>query len=1047
MPPVKMITPCGCALAAINSTASRVRLIVATLWMVAFPASLPLGAAETRTWSDKTGAFSREAEFLMLQSGTVHIRTTDGKVKQIALEKLSDADRDYVSNANAPRRPPEDLRNSWSSPYFNVKKIPDRPLWAFVMDSSSGFPYLLNEVKRDPSEVVLTSHSKSFTLVLAHDRALPGFPDPTDALKPAVIYGYWTSNDEPIYSQERTWHPKGQDELKGRVDFPRGLNSDGLRKVLASPEPKLTIPITSVNKTLGDLALSDLPLDERELALSDMRFANALRVILNSQPLKNRDLKYKPDPLVLNKLLQAMPADYKSLANDAQVMVNCRTTYARLRYVAHKCREMQNIIGAAVAKHPILKQPTDLDEESYANLVQTALTKLPDSATKLGLDILMGQSAMLKSLDEAVAANNKSTVINAMLSSPMNELDVLLTLCTSGLAGRVRCTQSKLAHTVLLETACDVVVENESAVCEELQRQERSEGDKLLAKQLTAMSVPGGPAPPQPAPSSPESLSTLSVAEAQALAKTDGTLSLSGLTSLPTKVAEALAVHDGEIVLPAKVLSVDAANALESHKGDLSLVGSARLPEAIAEVLAKRSGALSLNHLESIDAAASEALVSHRGKLSLLGLTTLPAKVAVALSEHEGALVIGIDELEDSVASALAAHGNDLTLAVQALSPSVAQALAQHSGKLSLILDAITAEAATALAKHGGELSLYIETLPEQAAKSLAGHRGGLTLCGLDSLSDASAEALAKCTSGLRIASSTLSADAAKLLWANSNVTLEADVSVVPNSTERPANPGRSSPFMNRDKPIFGFESLLSWNATTEENKRALAERDLPPLSSHGELITKLHPLHSQGLQVNDVIVRVDGKKFDDDESLEAAKATREIGKPIKVQIRRARKTGGKTNWETVTLDVVPVSAIACSIVRRRQAFAGKVTPALSADAMSEALVDLVDARLQAGGAVPQAIEDVLDDKDGLFRSLVAAVLSQDSDKIVEVLARFESGRIEAMDKLVMGTKWGRLPYGDTGLTNAQVLLAAWDAVLQSLGDEATSGAASSDAK
>ena len=64
------------------------------------PAAKPRTAAagETRTWTDITGKFSREAEFLKLEDGQVHIRLKGGKETKIPLKELSKKDRDWVRN-------------------------------------------------------------------------------------------------------------------------------------------------------------------------------------------------------------------------------------------------------------------------------------------------------------------------------------------------------------------------------------------------------------------------------------------------------------------------------------------------------------------------------------------------------------------------------------------------------------------------------------------------------------------------------------------------------------------------------------------------------------------------------------------------------------------------------------------------------------------------------------------------------------------------------------------------------------------------------------
>jgi hypothetical protein len=49
-----------------------------------------------RTWSDNTGGFKVEAEFVSFGSGKVRLRKADGSEIQVPLERLSEADVEYV---------------------------------------------------------------------------------------------------------------------------------------------------------------------------------------------------------------------------------------------------------------------------------------------------------------------------------------------------------------------------------------------------------------------------------------------------------------------------------------------------------------------------------------------------------------------------------------------------------------------------------------------------------------------------------------------------------------------------------------------------------------------------------------------------------------------------------------------------------------------------------------------------------------------------------------------------------------------------------------
>ena len=52
--------------------------------------------ARKRTWSDSTGTFNVEAEFLELKDDTVHLRRRDGKDLKVPLDRLSEADQEIA---------------------------------------------------------------------------------------------------------------------------------------------------------------------------------------------------------------------------------------------------------------------------------------------------------------------------------------------------------------------------------------------------------------------------------------------------------------------------------------------------------------------------------------------------------------------------------------------------------------------------------------------------------------------------------------------------------------------------------------------------------------------------------------------------------------------------------------------------------------------------------------------------------------------------------------------------------------------------------------
>jgi hypothetical protein len=83
------------------------------LWIRILPFLLLLAAVVSgREWTDSTGKFRTQAEFIELKEGKVHLQKQDGKVLVVPLERLSAADQAYVqerirAKAPAPKPTPE----------------------------------------------------------------------------------------------------------------------------------------------------------------------------------------------------------------------------------------------------------------------------------------------------------------------------------------------------------------------------------------------------------------------------------------------------------------------------------------------------------------------------------------------------------------------------------------------------------------------------------------------------------------------------------------------------------------------------------------------------------------------------------------------------------------------------------------------------------------------------------------------------------------------------------------------------------------------------
>jgi len=78
---------------------SRQATSLAILIMLVLFAAASVSA---RTWTDTTGKYSIDGEFIKLADGTVSIRQDDGKLIRIPLEKLSDSDQEFVRQQTHP---------------------------------------------------------------------------------------------------------------------------------------------------------------------------------------------------------------------------------------------------------------------------------------------------------------------------------------------------------------------------------------------------------------------------------------------------------------------------------------------------------------------------------------------------------------------------------------------------------------------------------------------------------------------------------------------------------------------------------------------------------------------------------------------------------------------------------------------------------------------------------------------------------------------------------------------------------------------------------
>jgi len=180
-----------------------------------------------------------------------------------------------------------------------------------------------------------------------------------------------------------------------------------------------------------------------------------------------------------------------------------------------------------------------------------------------------------------------------------------------------------------------------------------------------------------------------SVPLARKLARQWGELRL-GVTQLSPEIAAELAKHRGteeDKTRPGLVLrrqdgaasvlrldnirslSVEAAEALAAHEGVLVLNGLESLVPAVAAALARRTGnaktnrpgTLVLNGLPAISPEAATALAAFPGELVLKAITELSSEGAAALARHKGRLhLTGLERISPAALESLRGHPNVL---------------------------------------------------------------------------------------------------------------------------------------------------------------------------------------------------------------------------------------------------------------------------------------------------------------------------------------------------------------------------------------------------
>jgi len=150
-----------------------IRQTICWQWLVVPLAALIAApvVAEVRTWRDTSGKFNIEAEFLTAAKGKVRLRKTDGKEITVALERLSDEDREFVESQLT------------ESPAFDTEEA-GKTISAIVQSFFGD----LRTKERNEACAMMTAAAQA--LVKDEKSALAGLPRPDDsssAIKPGKV--------------------------------------------------------------------------------------------------------------------------------------------------------------------------------------------------------------------------------------------------------------------------------------------------------------------------------------------------------------------------------------------------------------------------------------------------------------------------------------------------------------------------------------------------------------------------------------------------------------------------------------------------------------------------------------------------------------------------------------------------------------------------------------------------------------------------------------------------------------------------------------------
>ncbi|MGA2256982.1 MAG: SHD1 domain-containing protein, partial [Thermoguttaceae bacterium] len=141
-----------------------------------------------RTWTDSTGKYTIQAEFVEFKDGKVRLRKENGKEVRIPIEKLSDADRELVQQQSQGKPAPENAPRELAA--HRIKLEPPGPR-EFILDKANELAPATREQLREKCDALLTDKATPIVIVTIESMAEYGADDIRIETFARLLFDQW----------------------------------------------------------------------------------------------------------------------------------------------------------------------------------------------------------------------------------------------------------------------------------------------------------------------------------------------------------------------------------------------------------------------------------------------------------------------------------------------------------------------------------------------------------------------------------------------------------------------------------------------------------------------------------------------------------------------------------------------------------------------------------------------------------------------------------------------------------------------------------------